>query len=147
VPGAACRGSGAPQGSGGTAGHRAVTICSEAVALRARPPDHWSMATGGGFVRRPDGSVVIALSLPHPGGEAGRLRVIVHAANRQRGLTRLRNLGFRAVHLRGNSAPPTPDEVSAVLYHPEGLVWRPVDAGPTDLWQPVSTLFRPARSH
>ncbi|MGW1110380.1 hypothetical protein ACWD44_04560, partial [Streptomyces albidoflavus] len=66
----------------------------------------------GGFVRMPGGSVVVALSLPAPtpGGGRGeqRVRVLVHAKNRARALTRLRNLGLRAVYLRGNGAPPTP---------------------------------------
>lgn len=94
--------------------------------------------------------MVVAVCLPHPArqdrtGKEPRLRVLVHSANRQRALTRLRNLGFRGVHLRGNAAPPTPDEVSAVLHHPEGLVWRSVDAADGELWQPVSMLFRPTR--
>lgn len=100
------------------------------------------MAAGGGFVRRPDGSVVVALCLPHPACADTRLRILVHSSNRQRALTRLRNLGFRSVHLRGNAAPPSPDEVSAVLHHPEGLVWRPAEAAPSALWQPASALFR-----
>ncbi|MFJ6614127.1 hypothetical protein ACIQPT_28020 [Streptomyces sp. NPDC091289] len=50
--------------------------------------------------------------------------MLVHAANRARALTRLRNLGLRAVYLRGNDRPPTPDEVTAVLHHPDGLLWR-----------------------
>ncbi|GAB2593292.1 hypothetical protein GCM10027168_27580 [Streptomyces capparidis] len=110
--------------------------------------------TGGGFVRLPDRTVIVALHLPHPAGpswhregpegDPPRVRVLVHAANRQRALTRLRNLGFRSVHLRGNTAPPTLDEVSAVLHHPQGLLWRPADAAETVLWRPVSALFRPA---
>ncbi|WP_257002267.1 hypothetical protein [Streptomyces sp. WZ.A104] len=52
--------------------------------------------------------------------------MLVHAANRARALTRLRNLGLRAVYLRGNDRPPTPDEVTAVLHHPDGLLWRGV---------------------
>jgi hypothetical protein len=105
------------------------------------------MAADGGFVKLPDGSVVVALCLPHPSSPPSprpeQLRVLVRAVNRQRALTRLRNLGFRGVRMRGNAAPPTPDEVSAVLYHPEGLLWRPSEAGDADLWQPVSALFRP----
>src|SRR5881392_2691522 len=88
--------------------------------------------TCGGYIRLPGGSVVVALSLPRPphGDRLGpydcgcRVRVLVHAANRQRALTRLRNHGLRAVFLRGNSEPPTPDEITAVLHHPYGLVWR-----------------------
>ncbi|MFJ2024340.1 hypothetical protein ACIODW_11120 [Streptomyces sp. NPDC087897] len=90
---------------------------------------------GGGFCRLPNGTVVVALTLtrpadgtdPHGGTGAGPgapVRVLVHAANRARALTRLRNLGLRAVYLRGNDRPPTPDEVTAVLHHPDGLLWR-----------------------
>lgn len=102
----------------------------------------------------PGGSVVVALSLPSPcstGGER-RVRVLVHAKNRARALTRLRNLGLRAVYLRGNAAPPTPDEVTAVLHHPDGLIWRAAaaDAAPTgdlavsrppELWHPIRALL------
>ncbi|MFH9609302.1 hypothetical protein [Streptomyces sp. NPDC017448] len=90
---------------------------------------------GGGFCRLPNGTVVVALTLtrpadgtgPHGGtgtGPGAPVRVLVHAANRARALTRLRNLGLRAVYLRGNDRPPTPDEVTAVLHHPDGLLWR-----------------------
>lgn len=103
------------------------------------------MAKGGGFVTLPDRSVVVALALPHPAQDEVQLRLLVHAVNRQRALTRLRNLGFRSVHLRGNLEPPTGDEISAVLHHPEGLVWRPYEAGPGVLWQPASALFRPVQ--
>ncbi len=99
----------------------------------------------GGFTRLPNGSVVVALTLPRPAGngEAGPVRVLVHAANRARALTRLRNLGMRAVYLRGNTEPPTPDEVTAVLHHPDGLLWRALpDRG--DLWRPIRALLRGA---
>lgn len=71
----------------------------------------------------------------------------MHAANRARALTRLRNLGLRAVYLRGNAAPPTPDEITAVLHHPDGLIWRTApDNGVTDLtielWHPIRALLR-----
>ncbi|MGW4904826.1 hypothetical protein ACWEO9_18645 [Streptomyces albidoflavus] len=108
----------------------------------------------GGFVRMPGGSVVVALSLPAPtsGGGRGeqRVRVLVHAKNRARALTRLRNLGLRAVYLRGNGAPPTPDEITAVLHHPDGLIWRaaaPAPAGDLsvsrapELWRPIRALL------
>jgi hypothetical protein len=75
----------------------------------------------------------------------GGVRVLVHAVNRARALTRLRNLGMRAVYLRGNSAPPTPDEITAVLHHPDGLVWRTTpEAGPAtpELWHPIRALLR-----
>ncbi|WP_436738673.1 hypothetical protein [Streptomyces sp. BBFR102] len=107
----------------------------------------------GGFVRMPGGSVVVALSLPAPvqatGAGEQRVRVLVHAKNRARALTRLRNLGLRAVYLRGNAAPPTPDEITAVLHHPDGLIWRaaatpsadaPVSR-PPELWRPIRALL------
>src|SRR3954467_319380 len=99
----------------------------------------------GGFSKLPNGTVVVALNLPRPLAEgSGGVRVLVHAANRARALTRLRNLGLRAVYLRGNSAPPTPDEVTAVLHHPDGLVWRtPPDIG-GELWHGIAALLRPA---
>ncbi|KNB49360.1 hypothetical protein [Streptomyces caatingaensis] len=105
---------------------------------------------GGGFVKLPDGSVVVALSLPCPSGDGAgttgeRVRVLVHAANRARALTRVRNLGLRAVYLRGNSEPPSPDEISAALYHPEGLVWRAVPGDETESWHPIGRLLRPRR--
>ncbi|MFJ1974652.1 hypothetical protein ACIO93_39175 [Streptomyces sp. NPDC087903] len=95
----------------------------------------------GGFCKLPTGSVVVALNLPSPapGGETG-VRVLVHAANRARALTRLRNLGLRAIYLRGNAAPPTPDEISAVLYHPDGLVWREITACEPTAWRAFTTL-------
>lgn len=109
----------------------------------------------GGFTRLPGGTVVVALILPrpdggpggHPGPGDGAIRVLVHAANRQRALTRVRNLGFRAVRLTGNIEPPTPDEISAVLHHPDGLVWRPHHEEPAGPWQPLSALRRAAGSH
>ncbi|WP_318203296.1 hypothetical protein [Streptomyces sp. SCL15-4] len=97
----------------------------------------------GGFCKLPNGTVVVALNLPY--GPA-RVRVLVHAANRARALTRLRNLGLRAVYLRGNAEPPTPDEITAVLHHPDGLVWRTAptaDGVPaTELWHPIRALLR-----
>ncbi|SFK70475.1 hypothetical protein [Streptomyces pini] len=119
---------------------------------------------GGGWTRLPDGSVVVALSVPRPGHGGQRARFLVHAVNRARALTRLRNLGLRAVYLRGNAEPPTPDEISAVLHHPDGLVWRPAPqhgvAGATDatgapagdegayadsgFWRPIGALRRAA---
>ncbi|MCZ1009707.1 hypothetical protein O1L68_26305 [Streptomyces lydicus] len=110
--------------------------------------------SGGGYTRLPGGSVVVALSLPRPphGARGGlydcgcRVRVLVHAVNRQRALTRLRNLGLRAVYLRGNTKPPTPDEVTAVLHHPDGLVWREAPEDDTESWHPIRALLRnPAR--
>ncbi|MEG3630048.1 hypothetical protein [Streptomyces poriticola] len=102
----------------------------------------------GGFCKLPNGTVVVALNLSSPAadGPAG-VRVLVHAQNRARALTRLRNLGLRAVYLRGNAAPPTPDEITAVLHHPDGLIWRtaPV-AGVTGAPSPVQELWHPIRA-
>ncbi|MEV6652308.1 hypothetical protein [Streptomyces sp. NPDC051219] len=107
---------------------------------------------GGGFSKLPNGSVVVALTLPRPacnGGGSGAgpdgdgpVRVLVHAANRARALTRLRNLGLRAVYLRGNAEPPTPDEVTAVLHHPDGLLWRAAPQDAEELWHPIRALLR-----
>ena len=105
----------------------------------------------GGFCKLPTGSVVVALNLPRPTADGtGCVRVLVHAQNRARALTRLRNLGMRAVYLRGNAAPPTPDEITAVLHHPDGLIWRTapdngVVMGPDlaqELWHPIRALLR-----
>ncbi|CAM5440924.1 hypothetical protein [Streptomyces aurantiogriseus] len=102
----------------------------------------------GGFCKLPDGMVVVALNLPSPTAEAGvGVRVLVLAQNRARALTRLRNLGLRAVYLRGNAAPPTPDEITAVLHHPDGLIWRTapdngVVATVPELWRPIRSLLR-----
>ncbi|WP_282549750.1 hypothetical protein [Streptomyces rochei] len=104
----------------------------------------------GGFSKLPNGTVVVALTLPSPATPGGSVRVLVHAHNRARALTRLRNLGLRAVYLRGNAAPPTPDEITAVLHHPDGLIWRTapvagVTGGPElvqELWHPIRALLR-----
>ncbi|AKJ12867.1 hypothetical protein ABB07_23375 [Streptomyces incarnatus] len=97
----------------------------------------------GGFCKLPNGTVVVALNLPY---DTAGVRVLVHAQNRARALTRLRNLGFRAIYLRGNAAPPTPDEITAVLHHPDGLIWRtaPADNGVmvNELWHPIRALLR-----
>jgi hypothetical protein len=133
----------------------------------------------GGYAQLPDGSVIVALSLPRPADAARQarparttgatlpaprrwsapadephtvreaaehreepaVRVLVRAGNRARALTRLRNLGLRAVYLSGNTEPPTPDEITAVLHHPDGLLWR---AGPHDgiePWHPITSLI------
>lgn len=101
---------------------------------------------GGGFCRLPNGTVVVALTLTRPSGGAGAgpgapVRVLVHAANRARALTRLRNLGLRAVYLRGNDRPPTPDEITAVLHHPDGLLWRAAPQAGQELWHPIRSLL------
>ncbi|MEV0222395.1 hypothetical protein [Streptomyces sp. NPDC050704] len=100
----------------------------------------------GGFCRLPNGRVVVALNLPSQSAEgSGSVRVLVHAQNRARALTRLRNLGLRAVYLRGNGQPPSPDEVTAVLHHPDGLIWRTApgaDACVGELWHPIRALMR-----
>ncbi|MFF3559091.1 hypothetical protein ACFYXS_03495 [Streptomyces sp. NPDC002574] len=106
----------------------------------------------GGFTRLPSGDVIVALRLPSPGGTPDdHIRVIVVSANRQRALTRLRNLGFRTARLAGNLEPPTGDEINAVLHHPDGLVWRRIPAAPAEPWQSIAALLgptarRPARS-
>lgn len=167
---------------------------------------------GGGFVQLPDGSVIVALTIPVPDRRAGRhpepetgatpdtgtepatagrqpglvrqgrrggphdglmperrswsahadeahtvraattrrqgdeprVRVLVHSFNRARALTRLRNLGMRAVYLRGNAEPPTADEITAVLHHPDGLVWRTAPADDRESWHPIESLLRPS---
>lgn len=89
---------------------------------------------------------------PHPvraasvrrGGDEPRVRVLVHAGNRARALTRLRNLGLRAVYLRGNAEPPTADEVTAVLHHPDGLVWQAMPQDAHEPWQPIGALLHPS---
>ncbi|MFJ2603463.1 hypothetical protein ACIQOU_30885 [Streptomyces sp. NPDC091279] len=103
----------------------------------------------GGFCKLPTGSVVVAMNLPSPVADGTGVRVLVHAHNRARALTRLRNLGLRAVYLRGNAAPPTPDEITAVLHHPDGLIWRGSGDAPlakgvtaTELWHPIRALPR-----
>ena len=127
----------------------------------------------GGFCKLPNGTVVVALTLPAPAaaaavaaksprgaapdasmaktatgsraatqsGDCGTVRVLVHAVNRARALTRLRNLGLRAVYLRGNAHPPTPDEITAVLHHPDGLIWRTAPLRADELWHPIRSLF------
>ncbi|GAA3371993.1 hypothetical protein GCM10020367_25130 [Streptomyces sannanensis] len=100
---------------------------------------------GGGFSKLPNGSVVVAITLPNPVVEGASVRILVHALNRARALTRLRNLGLRAVYLRGNLEPPTPDEVTAVLHHPDGLLWRTSPQTVQELWHPIAALLRPAR--
>ncbi|SCD31950.1 hypothetical protein GA0115252_10132, partial [Streptomyces sp. DfronAA-171] len=96
--------------------------------------------TGSGYCVLPGGDVIVALTLPRPpcgplGGPAGAgrsaddasVRVLVRAKNRSRALTRLRNLGLRAVYLRGNTAPPTPDRDHRRPAPPRG---PPVARGP-----------------
>lgn len=95
---------------------------------------------GGGFSRLPNGSVVVALTLPSP-DRLTQVRVLVRAENRARALTRLRNLGLRAVYLRGNTHPPTPDEITAVLHHPDGLLWRAAPQTQEELWHPIRALL------
>lgn len=102
---------------------------------------------GGGFCILPGGDVVVALTLPSPlCDRGGKVRVLVHAKNRARALTRLRNLGLRAVYLRGNLYPPTLDEITAVLHHPDGLLWRTAPDDHHELWHPIAALLRPARA-
>ncbi|MFF9811184.1 hypothetical protein ACF1G5_39920 [Streptomyces coeruleorubidus] len=110
----------------------------------------------GGFCKLPSGTVVVALNLPSPAADGpGAVRVLVHSANRARALTRLRNLGLRSVYLRGNAAPPSPDEITAVLHHPDGLIWRTApDNGvlgspdlALELWRPIRALLRRPTAH
>ncbi len=98
--------------------------------------------SAGGFCKLPNGNVVVALTLPSPAPAGGAVRMIVHAVNRARALTRLRNLGLRAVYLRGNAEPPTPDEITAVLHHPDGLIWRTAPNSLQELWHPIRALRR-----
>src|ERR687885_161255 len=99
----------------------------------------------GGFCKLPNGTVVVALNLPSPTADgSSAVRVLVHAQNRARALTRLRNLGMRAVYLRGNAAPPTPDEITAVLHHPARLIWRTApDNGVAASPEPAQELWHP----
>ncbi|OON72651.1 hypothetical protein [Streptomyces tsukubensis] len=99
---------------------------------------------GGGFCKLPGGNVVVALTLPSPVSEGCRVRVLVHAQNRARALTRLRNLGLRAVYLRGNAEPPSLDEITAVLHHPDGVIWRTAPDDVRELWHPIRALLRSA---
>ncbi|MBA0049578.1 hypothetical protein E0L36_01220 [Streptomyces sp. AJS327] len=79
---------------------------------------------------------------PRRVGDEPRVRVLVHAVNRSRALTRLRNTGLRAIYLRGNAEPPTADEITAVLHHPDGLVWRPTPDDDRESWHPIASLLR-----
>ncbi|MET7637695.1 hypothetical protein [Streptomyces sp. NPDC005438] len=74
------------------------------------------------------------------------IRVLVHAKSRPRALTRLRNLGFRAVYLKGNAEPPTPEEIDAVLHHPERLVWRAAPVDEAEPWHPIAHLLAAYRA-
>ena len=98
----------------------------------------------GGFTKLPSGTVIVALALPQPGCADHTVRVVVHALNRQRALTRLSNLGFRGARLSGNAEPPTPDEITAVLHHPDGVLWRARPGCAQELWHPIRALLRPA---
>jgi hypothetical protein len=86
----------------------------------------------------------VRMAAPPLPGDDPHVRVLVHAVNRARALTRLRNLGMRAVYLRGNSEPPTADEITVVLHHPEGLVWRTTLDDECEPWRPIAALLRPA---
>lgn len=81
---------------------------------------------------------------PRRYGDEPRVRVLVHSLNRARALTRLRNLGMRAVYLRGNAEPPTADEITAVLHHPDGLVWRTSPGDDRESWHPIESLLHPS---
>lgn len=103
--------------------------------------DDVTMAVGG-YSRLPSGTVIVAVALPHPAGTGQTVRVVVHSLSRQRAMTRLSNLGFRGARLSGNVEPPTSDEITAVLHHPDGLVWRDYHARSAEPWHPISTLNR-----
>ncbi|WP_235981209.1 hypothetical protein [Streptomyces albidus (ex Kaewkla and Franco 2022)] len=77
-------------------------------------------------------------------GDERNVRVLVHSLNRARALTRLRNLGMRAVYLRGNAEPPTADEITAVLHHPDGLVWRMAPSDDRESFHPIESLLHPS---
>ncbi len=100
----------------------------------------------GGFCKLPNGTVVVALNLPSPAADApAGVRVLVHAHNRARALTRLRNLGLRAVYLRGNTAPPTPDDHRgpAPSRRPDMAHGAGRGVLPLELWHPIRALLRP----
>ncbi|MFI6349519.1 hypothetical protein [Streptomyces sp. NPDC050560] len=103
--------------------------------------------SSGGYSKQPDGSMVVALTLAAPGAPgavragAATVRVVVRSVNRSRALTRLRNTGLRGVYLRGNTEPPTPDEITAVLHHPDGLIWRDARGDAAELWHPIRALW------
>lgn len=110
---------------------------SRAGALRPEPR-RWSAHADEAHTVR-----AASASRRRPGDEP-RVRVLVHSLNRARALTRLRNLGLRAVYLNGNVEPPTADEITAVLHHPEGLVWRASPDDECGSWHPIAALLRPA---
>lgn len=88
---------------------------------------------GGGFSKLPNGSVVVAITLTGPAdgtGPGAPVRVLVHAANRARALTRLRNLGLRAVYLRGNAEPPPPTRSPRSCTTPTASCGGPDRSGP-----------------
>ncbi|WP_371579942.1 hypothetical protein [Streptomyces sp. NBC_01314] len=124
-------------GSGDVVG--AVTGAATAVGPGSAAP-----AVSGAAFGVPSGAMSDVPAGAVPGD--GAVRVLVLAANRARALTRLRNLGIRAIYLRGNAAPPTPDEITAVLHHPDGLIWRGSLACPAatapELWHPIRALLR-----
>ncbi|MBB5935211.1 hypothetical protein FHS42_002261 [Streptomyces zagrosensis] len=121
--------------TGGTLGHGFGTAggggSSGSLGVRGKPG---AADTESAFIRTGALSGTAAMG--------PRVRILVHAANRQRALTRLRNLGLRAVYLRGNAEPPTPDEITAVLHHPDGLVWRAAPDDDTESWHPIRALLR-----
>lgn len=122
-------------GPGGTLGHGTYTVGGGGSGVIGGPTEVAAAAeTESAFIRTGALSGAAAMG--------PRIRILVHAANRQRALTRLRNLGLRAVYLRGNAEPPTPDEITAVLHHPDGLVWRAAPDDDTESWHPIRALLR-----
>jgi hypothetical protein len=160
LPGATATGTGSAlsgAGSGGAAGALPGPVAGGAsgalpATVGALPVSWAGTATGAPAVSgapkavfgAPAGSMVGVPAGAVPGD--GSVRVLVLAANRARALTRLRNLGMRAIYLRGNAAPPTLDEITAVLHHPDGLIWRTSPACPAsttpELWHPIKALLR-----
>ncbi len=122
-------------GPGGTLGHGTRTAGGSGSGVVGGPAEAAvTTETESAFIRTGALSGAAAMG--------PRIRILVHAANRQRALTRLRNLRLRAVYLRGNAEPPTPDEVTAVLHHPDGLVWRAAPDDDTESWHPIRALLR-----
>ncbi|NGO72935.1 hypothetical protein G5C65_32265 [Streptomyces sp. SB3404] len=126
-------GTGAGRLSGGLRAGRGAAPGGAGAPLR---PRRWSAAA--------DEPHTVRAAAPRRAGDEPRVRVLVHSRNRARALTRLRNLGLRAIYLKGNAEPPTADEITAVLHHPDGLVWRAVPEDDRESWHPIATLLRVA---
>jgi hypothetical protein len=133
----------------------AITEAGPGQAMSGRMPGQTRRATTGGpydglmpqrrrwSAHADEAHTVRAVTARRP-GEEPRVRVLVHSLNRARALTRLRNLGMRAVYLRGNAEPPTADEITAVLHHPDGLVWRTTPGDDHASFHPIESLLHPS---